>query len=68
MNVNHKCFSLSESPDDGADLVVIVVVGNLGVGTVLGSLVDFAVHVKSCSEIIYILFHSTSLRRVRWFS
>ena len=53
MNVNQKCFFLSETADDRADLVVIVVVANLGVGTVLGGLVDFAVHIKSCSESIY---------------
>ncbi len=62
MDVDHKCFSLSESADDRADLVVIVVVGNLGVRTVLRGLVDFAVHIKSCSKSIYVLFQSTSLR------
>ena len=50
VNVDQKSFSLSESADDGLDLVVIVVEGRFGVRAALSGLVDFAVDIKSCSE------------------
>ena len=52
MNIQKKAFSLGKSTNNWTDLVVIIVVHCLGIGTLLGSLIYFSVDINSLPKIV----------------